>query len=75
MERDGECLGAATRAGIVYQADTLEGTTDMPKVIDFSDATTYETGIWYTLTGIRLGEDKPAVPGVYIFNGQRVTIR
>ena len=75
LERDGECLGAATRAGIVYQADTLEGTTDMPKVIDFSDATTYETGIWYTLTGIRLGEDKPAVPGVYIFNGQRVTIR
>ena len=75
LERDGELLGAATRAGIVYQADTLEGTTDTPKVIDFSDATTYKTGIWYTLTGIRLGEDKPAVPGVYIFNGQRVTIR
>ena len=75
LERDGELLGAATRSGVLYQADTLEGTTDMPKVIDFSDAITYETGVWYTLTGIRLGEHKPAVPGVYIFNGQRVTIQ
>ena len=75
LERDGEFLGAATRAGIVYQADTLEGTTDMPKIIDFSETATYEMGIWYTLTGIRLGENKPATPGVYIFNGQRVTVR
>ena len=75
MERDGELLGAATRAGIIYQPDTLEGTTDVPKVIDFSETASYETGIWYTLTGIRVGERKPTTSGVYIFNGQKVMIQ
>ena len=75
LERDGEFMGAANRAGILYQADTLEGTTDMPKVIDFSETCAYENGIWYTLTGINLGENRPATPGVYLFNGQRVMIK
>ena len=74
LERDGEFMGAANRAGILYQADTLEGTTDVPKVIDFSETNAYENGIWYTLTGINLGENRPATPGVYLFNGQKVLI-
>lgn len=75
LERNGEYLGAATRAGIMYQADRLEGTTAVPKVIDFSETTVHETGVWYTLTGIRVGERRPTAPGVYIFNGQRVAIK
>ena len=75
LERDGEFMGAANRAGILYQADTLEGTTDVPKVIDFSETNAYENGIWYTLTGINLGESRPTTPGVYLFNGQRVMIK
>ena len=74
LEREGELLGSATRAGIIYQPDTLEGTTDMPKVIDFSEAATYEVGIWYTLTGIRVGERRPTTPGIYIFNEKKVMI-
>ena len=75
LERDGRLLGAATRSGIMYQADSLEGTTDVPKVIDFSSTSAYEDGIWYTLTGIRVGERRPATPGAYIFNGQKVMIK
>ncbi len=75
LERDGTVLGAATRSGIIYQADTLEGTTDVPRVIDFSSTAAYEDGIWYTLTGIRIGERRPATPGAYIFNGQKVMIK
>ena len=74
LEREGELLGAATRAGIVYQPDTLEGTTDMPKIIDFSETAAYEAGIWYTFTGIRVGDRRPTTPGAYIFNGQKVMI-
>lgn len=75
LERDGKVLGAATRSGIIYQADTLEGTTDLPKVIDFGNTAAYEDGIWYTLTGIRIGERRPATPGAYIFNGQKILIK
>lgn len=75
LERGGKLMGAATRTGIMYQADKLEGTTKVPKVIDFSNTVAYEDGIWYTLTGIRVGEHRPATSGVYIFNGQRVLIK
>ena len=76
LERDGALLGASTRSGIMYQADTLEGTTDVPRVIDFSSSVAaYEDGIWYTLTGIRVGERRPTMPGAYIFNGQKVMIK
>ena len=74
LERDGKLLGAATHTGITYQPDEVEGTTDVPKVIDFSETSAYETGIWYTLAGIRVGTHRPTIAGAYIFNGQIVMI-
>ena len=75
LERNGNLLGATSRAGIIYQADTLEGTTDVPKVISLNDAPDYEKDVWYALTGIKIGTRRPATPGVYIFNGQKVVIK
>ena len=74
LERDGELLGSSVNAA-TYRADILEGTTDLPRVIDFSDTITYENGVWYTLTGLRVGERRPTTPGVYIFNGQKVLVK
>ena len=34
----------------------------------------YATDTWYTIDGILL-DGKPTIPGVYIVNGQKVTIK
>lgn len=74
LERDGEMVGATAQVA-TFHADILEGTTDLPKVIDFSDATTHENGVWYTLTGLKVGTQRPATPGIYIFNRKKVLIK
>ena len=78
----GICLGMqiaviefARNVAKIKNANSGEFAQDVPKVIDFSETNAYENGIWYTLTGINLGENRPATPGVYLFNGQRVMIK
>ena len=73
LERDGELLGTAP-ATIDYQANTLQGTTDLPKVIEFTDIATMENGKWYTLNGICLGERRPTAKGIYILNRKKVML-
>ena len=75
LECEGKLLGTATRAGVTYQSDVMEGTTDVPKVIDFCETAAYESGVWYTIAGIRVGERRPAIAGAYIYNGQIVMIK
>ena len=75
LEREGKLLGTATRAGITYKSDVMEGTTDVPKVIDFCETAAYESGVWYTIAGIRVGERRPTIAGAYIYNGQIVMIK
>ena len=75
MERNGELIGTATHDGIVYEANKLKGTTDIPRVLNFNDTSALANGIYYTLTGIRVGSDRPRTKGIYIFNKQKVMIK
>lgn len=72
--REGELLGTAP-SSIDYQANTLQGTTALPKVIDFTDISMMEDGMWYALNGIFLGERRPTARGVYILNRKKVVIK
>ncbi len=74
LELDGELLGTAP-SSIDYQANTLQGTTALPKVIDFTDISMMEDGMWYALNGIFLGERRPTARGVYILNRKKVVIK
>ncbi|MBR1377763.1 MAG: LamG domain-containing protein [Bacteroidaceae bacterium] len=67
---------------LTYASDGSIGTPWEPFVIDINnpsgingigEAMAY--GVWYTLQGIRYGTDRPTVPGVYIFNGNKVLIK
>lgn len=74
LERNGELLGTAPST-IDYQTNALLGTTALPKVIDFTDISTMEDGVWYALNGICLGERRPTVKGVYILNKKKVLVK
>jgi len=74
IEREGQLLGS-TAPGDIYRADDHEGTTSMPKVINFTDMSHYQRGVWYNLSGVSLGNRRPKAAGVYIFNGEKVVVR
>ena len=69
-----------------YNSDGSIGTPLKPYVIDITDMATGITGltpntqhpipggIWYTLQGFRIGTTRPTAPGIYLYNGQKVTI-
>jgi hypothetical protein len=75
-----EVLTLATT--LTYSSDASIGTPWEPFVIDISGLTaianvtvSYDHGVWYSLQGIRLGTTKPAVPGIYLRNGQAVVVK
>ena len=74
LERDGELLGSAPQA-LAYQPHGMEGTTDVPKVITFNDLSAYESGVYYTVGGLKVGERRPAKKGVYIYNNEKVVVK
>jgi len=75
IERDGEIV-ASTNEVMTFQKNAVIGSPDEPTAINFehTDAD-YEVGVWYTLTGIRVGERRPTTPGVYIFNGKKMLVK
>ncbi len=77
LERNGHLLGTAAEAA-TYQANAVEGTPDSPATLRFgitAAASAYEPDVWYTVSGIRLGESRPATPGIYLRNGQKIVVR
>lgn len=77
LERNGQLLGTAAEAA-TYQANAVEGTPDSPATLRFgitAAASAYEPDVWYTVSGIRLGESRPATPGIYLRNGQKIVVR
>ena len=75
IERDGQLIGTATHDGIVYQANLREGTTSVPRLLHFNETKTFENGIYYTLTGIRYGSERPTTKSIYIYNNQKIWIK
>ncbi len=74
IERDGQLLGS-TAPNDIYRADDHQGTTSMPKVINFNDMSSYQQGVWYNLSGVSQGTRRPTASGVYIFNGEKVVVK
>ena len=66
-----------------YSSDGNIGTPWSPYVVDINDAVSINVsyydlpldGNWYTIQGICLGTDKPAVPGIYLRNGKKHLIK
>ncbi|MBR0048609.1 MAG: hypothetical protein IJP74_04720 [Prevotella sp.] len=65
-----------------FVSDASYGTLDEPYVLDLTnvptgisvlDDTSADTD-WFTVQGIRIGH-RPTVPGVYIHNGEKVTVK
>ena len=82
IEREGD-LVAYTPETMNYRANAIVGTPDEPKVLTFVEGSPtgisivraeMEEGQWYTTNGMKL-QKAPTRPGLYIYNGQKVTIR
>lgn len=76
----GEVLTFATM--LTYSSDASIGTPWEPFVVDISSLTaianvtiSFDHNVWYSLQGIRLGTNKPAAPGVYLYNNKPVIVR
>ena len=73
IERDGETV-ATTSLQMPYVADGVKGSIKEPTVISFVPIDGLAGDGWYDLSGRKL-QGKPRQKGVYIHNGQRVTIK
>ena len=73
IERDGEII-ATTRQTITYKVHAISGSPAEPTSINFVSYDPANDGLWYSVSGIKLGK-RPATPGVYIFNGRKVVIK
>ena len=73
IERDGEIV-ATTAQQIPYVDNDVQGSLNAPTIINFTSTDNLGSNGWYSLQGIRL-QGKPRQKGVYIFNGQKVTIK
>ena len=73
IERDGEIV-ATTSQRIPYLDNAVHGSLDEPMVINFIAMDGLDSEGWYDLSGRHLNS-KPYQKGVYIHNGQKVTIR
>jgi hypothetical protein len=70
----GEELIALSSNQMTYKTDAVIGTVDEPTVISFAEVSREVTGEWYDLQGRKL-DKRPQVPGIYIFNGQKILIK
>ena len=72
IEREGDIV-AATNEVMNFQKNAVIGSPDEPTAISFVH-TDYENGKWYSIDGMQLPK-KPAMKGIYIFNGKKVMIK
>ena len=73
IEHDGEIV-ATTAHSMPYVDNNLSGSLDKPTVINFTESDGIDGEGWYTVSGIKLS-GKPNRKGVFIHNGQKVTIK
>ncbi len=73
IEHDGEIV-ATTAHSMPYIDNNLSGSLDKPTVINFTESDGIDGEGWYTVSGIKLS-GKPNRKGVFIHNGQKVTIK
>ncbi len=73
IEHDGEIIATTSRS-MPYIDNSLSGSIDEPTIISFTESDLTEGEGWYTVSGIRLAK-KPNTKGVFIHNGQKVTIK
>ena len=73
IEHDGEIV-ATTAHSMPYVDNSLSGSLDKPTVINFTESDGIDGEGWYTVSGIKLS-GKPNRKGVFIHNGQKVTIK
>ena len=74
VERDGQVV-AMTGSRINYEPNKLLGTPDEPTDISFVALSDLPNdGKWYTISGIQLPR-KPGARGLYIHNGQVITVK
>ena len=67
----------------LFISDAMYGTLEEPYVLDLNKAVNiegvdiagYESGMWYTLQGIRIGEERPKTPGIYLHEGKKVVVK
>lgn len=70
----GEELIALSGNLMTYKTNAVIGTVDEPTVINFAEVSDQVTGKWYDLQG-RKFDQRPQLPGIYIFNGQKILIK
>ena len=74
LEREGETIAATSSSQMSYVNNAAIGTPDNPTAISFLAADNLYGDGWYTVSGIKLS-GKPSLRGVYIHNGQKITIK
>ena len=74
LEREGETIAATSSPQMSYVNNAAIGTPDNPTAISFLAADNLYGDGWYTVSGIKLN-GKPSLRGVYIHNGQKITIK
>jgi hypothetical protein len=74
LEREGETIAATSSPQMNYVNNAAIGTPDNPTAISFLAADNLYGDGWYTVSGIKLS-GKPSLRGVYIHNGQKITIK
>jgi hypothetical protein len=70
----GEELIALSGDQMTYQTDAVIGTVDEPTMINFAEVSYQVEGAWYDLLGRKL-DKRPQLPGIYIFNRQKIMIK
>ena len=74
VEHDGKVV-ATTNSHINYEPNQLLGTPDQPTDISFVPLSDMPNdGKWYSISGIQLPR-KPSASGLYIHNGQVITVK
>ena len=74
LEREGETIAATSTSQMNYVVNAAIGTPDEPTAISFLPADKLYGDGWYTVSGIKLS-GKPSYRGIYIYNGQKITIK
>jgi hypothetical protein len=74
IERADETIAVTTRHEIRFKTNAAIGTPSEPASIDFMPMDQLDSEGWYTVGGKRLSR-RPIFPGVYIHNGEKVTIK
>jgi hypothetical protein len=73
LERNDEVMGVAN-SRLLYKPDVALGTPDAPTTISFATMDSFNADGWFTVGGQKLSR-RPNRKGVYIHNGEKITIK